>query len=884
MFQMDLSGEWQVRMITAEGTEVYAGGINLPSTTSASMLGVRNENREENHLTDLYPFTGTAEYTRTVRIPEHGKRLCALTLERTRLTEVFWDGVSLGTRDSLMTPHRYMIPDAAPGKHRLTVRVTNAGYPTPGGHMTSPDTQTNWNGITGEISLRFADTMISAVRILPDPAYNRIRVRAEVTGDPEGSLRAAAEGYDEQALPWKDGQLDAWYSPKDTLPLWDEYDPRVMRLTLRTETDSYDVTFGMRKVTTADRKMLNNGREMYLRGSHDGLLFPQTGYTPTSDEEWTRHLKTYQEYGFTHVRFHTCCPPDAAFAAADKLGIWLEPELPFWGTVHTEGEKEYNAAESEYLIREGYRVLEEYGHHPSFIMLSLGNELWGSREKLNEMLRNYRTYDPDKLYLSGSNNFQFAAYPLEEEDIFSGVRLGEHRLLRGSYAMCDAPQGAVQLTAPESRSDFDSAVLPARDAVSAGKRGELLIQRGTGVQKVQAAESAEAVCDIPIITHETGQYACYPDFEEETLYTGPLQPRYLRIYRERLEKAGLYDQHDRFFRSAGKLAADCYKREIEAALRSQEISGFQLLDLKDYTGQCVALVGMLNSLMENKGLIRAEEWRSFCSDTAVLGLLDTFVYRAGERVTLGVRVSASHPQHRPHTVSCQLMRGSEILQRQETSLSGSGRLLTGGEVPFSLPQTNTAGKLQIRLETDTGETNQYPIWVFPQANIQITREGISCQGKTIPFSNAPQKGSIYIPPCEGMPEAAYCTDFWNYPMFAGISRSAGKPLPDGTLGLCIDVQDALLADFPADDYTTPVWYPILKKAHVQPISTADAPVQMIDNVLRCQRLGILYRENGCVCLTARLWEASDDPCVRALAYSLWKGMHNAGINSGLNER
>ena len=97
-----------------------------------------------------------------------------------------------------------------------------------------------------------------------------------------------------------------------------------------------------------------------------------------------------KEYGINHYRYHTACPPDAAFTAADLLGVYMAPELPFWGTVAEEGEEGYDERERDFLFQEGFRILREYGHHPSFLWLSLGNELWGSKDVLNRMMRAYR--------------------------------------------------------------------------------------------------------------------------------------------------------------------------------------------------------------------------------------------------------------------------------------------------------------------------------------------------------------------------------------------------------------------------------------------------------------------------------------------------------------
>ena len=171
----------------------------------------------------------------------------------------------------------------------------------------------------------------------------------------------------------------------------------------------------MREFSTEGMEFRINEKPVFLRGKHDGMVFPLTGAAPTDTESWIKTLKTAKDYGINHYRFHTCCPPDAAFTAADLLGIYMEPELPFWGTIHAENEEGFNKEEQEYLISEGYRILESFGNHPSFVMFSLGNELWGSPERMNLILKNYKEFDSSRLYTIGSNNFQF--YPTIVENL-----------------------------------------------------------------------------------------------------------------------------------------------------------------------------------------------------------------------------------------------------------------------------------------------------------------------------------------------------------------------------------------------------------------------------------------------------------------------------------
>ena len=84
--------------------------------------------------------------------------------------------------------------------------------------------------------------------------------------------------------------------------------------------DHYEVDFGLRSFDAGETHFEINGTETFLSGKHDGLIFPLTGYAPTEIAEWTRILTIAKEYGINHYRFHTCCPPEAAFVAADRLG------------------------------------------------------------------------------------------------------------------------------------------------------------------------------------------------------------------------------------------------------------------------------------------------------------------------------------------------------------------------------------------------------------------------------------------------------------------------------------------------------------------------------------------------------------------------------------
>ncbi len=884
MMKIDLSGQWQVKL-DAEKQETmpqaYPETMMLPGTTSAAGLGMPNPAKETGCLTDVYRFEGAVWFMRTFTAGDWTGEQTMLTLERTRKTTVYLDGRPIGHQESLCTPHRYFLPPVHAGEHTLVIRVDNTDYPTRGGHLTSPDTQSNWNGITGEISLTVAHTLLTDLTVRPDLRRGCLRVHGHIIGAPDGVAGIVLPGQMEHLLPYRRGVLDGECPLRGNEAFWDEAHPEIHTISIDLDGDVYETTFGLRDVRTLGRRLLINGRETFLRGKVDNLLYPKTGYTPTDVASWMTILGIAKEYGINHYRYHTACPPDAAFTAADLLGVYMAPELPFWGTVAEEGEEGYDERERDFLFQEGFRILREYGHHPSFLWLSLGNELWGSKDVLNRMMRAYREADDTKLYSSGANNYQFVPDVLDEENVFVGVRLGRERLIRGSYAMCDAPQGIVQTTAPESVSNYDASIVPETLGQS-GETGKVQIQYGTGVKEVDAQSADALIPDVPVISHEVGQYVFYPDFSEIPHYTGPLKPRNIEAMRENLERAGLYGEHEAFFRQTGHLAVDCYKREIETLLRSREVSGFQLLDLQDYTGQGTALVGVLNAMMENKGLISAEEWREFCAGTVVLGEFASFTGMMGEDIRFDVQISECDPEKQHTCIRCTLMDGErELYACDVTPGARHGRLTDAVSVTFPAEcyrdamQERITG-LTVVLTLEDGTRNHYPIWLIPQVDIRITREGIEKDGRIVAFVSAEEKAdgaAIVVPSAEGQLPAEYCTDFWCYPMFRSISESMGKPVPIGTMGLSIDTASPLLKRFAQEDYTTPAWYAILQTAHVQRLPADIYPaVQMIDNTERCARLGILYQQDGVWHLTARLWEKPNDPTVRALAWSLWEAL------------
>lgn len=894
MIMKDLQGVWELCLDEKKEYKIppkSEDSIRLPDSTAHAGKGICKTVPTTDYMTDRYYFEGYAWYTREIEIEESWTN-CKITLflERTRISTVYIDNVELDTIDSLCGFHEHdLTGKLSAGVHKLTIRVNNTDYPTRGGHMTSPDTQTNWNGIVGRIELQIREQVYpKKVRVDARRADN-VCVSADIMGALEGTAKVAirrktGEILHENEYAYTDGKLKVSLALEGEDLLWDEYHPNLLDAEVCVGTECAVVSFGIRELRCEQRRLLVNDREIFLRGKHDGLVFPSTGFAPMTVQEWKKVLATAKEYGINHYRFHTCCPPDAAFTAADELGIYMEPELPFWGTIAAPGEEYYNESEQAYLIEEGYRILSDFGNHPSFVMLSMGNELWGNKERINSFLHDYKAVDDRHLYTQGSNNFQWVPEVLADEDVFCGVRLSKERLFRGSYAMCDAPQGHIQVEEPNSKHNYDEILVPSWHGEGTATDGYIEIQYGTGVKKVKAEGGEQELNpEVPVISHEVGQYDFFPDFTELGRYEGSQQPLYLQVYQERMEKSGTFSQWQEFFKATGALAIDCYRREIEAFLRTKELSGFQLLDLQDFPGQCVALVGVLNAWMESKGLITAAEWRQFCNDVVILAELDSFVVSAGQKIDMPVKLSVCNwdafggreIQYRVYCEASSVLREGSL-----TFDKSSERLQEVGVVSFDIPALEKPCKVKIALEiTGTEYQNEYELWAYPEYKVEISEKEISYEGKTVCIVRTMEDALVCRKkgvPCVCIPvqtetdvEGTYCTDFWNYPMFRSISESMGRKVPVGTLGLYIHKDE--LTSFPCESYSTPQWFHLVMHSHCTVLDGREDVrllVQPIDNVERAHKLGMLYYQKDVLVCTSRLWEISERAEVRAFAKML----------------
>lgn len=871
MQKISLAGQWALQL---DGQKLgpsanYPEVIELPGSTSAAGLGPINETVDLGNLSEPYRFEGHAYYKKSIHVPQElVDKNCLLYMERTRKTTLWIEGDLVGDYESLNGPHVYdLTGKIKAGDNEIIVRVDNTDYKTKGGHMTSPDTQTNWNGITGRIELQFQEKLhIQKLRTFSRVTEGAVGIELNLSDHLSGSIKIQFQDlsdgkkvmeYEEEI---EGQQISMDVKLNQSLKLWSDVSPNLYEMTLQIlegdkVIDACEQIYGHRDFRASGDKFTINGHRTFLRGKHDGLLFPMTGYAPTDVDTWVDVLTTMKTYGINHYRFHTCCPPEAAFAAADRVGIFMEPELPFWGTITDESYEDHKAEEQAYLIEEGYRMLDAFGNHPSFVMMSLGNELWGSQERLNEILGAYKTYDPRHMYTQGCNNFQFTPSILSNDDFFCGVRFDRERLIRGSYAMCDAPQGHVQVSKPSTRHDYDDFILPSQvEGGSENEASTIEIQYGTGVKEVAATAMETIVPKVPVVSHEIGQYATFPDFREIPKYRGVLKADNFLVFKEDMAKHHLDLLALDYFENSGRLAVDCYKEELEAAFRSKNMAGFQILDLQDFSGQGMAFVGILDPFLDNKGLISAREWRNYCDDAVLLGRFDDYNLVSGSPLMMDIEM-AYYRYEKPgdDAIEWQLLEDETLIDKGhfEVTFDEMKNYYSLGQLTLNLPDRKDMSKLTFQMKMVQQDLEKsYDFYLYPKTRevevsedsiiiadklTQAMREGILRGDKVVLFLDHEEIVHGH--------EATYATDFWNFPMFKSISEWMKKPIPVGTMGLLIEDHHPALAQFLTKKHTDKQWWSILSGGTLLGLDTLNEATQpivrMMDNFGRNQQMALV---------------------------------------------
>lgn len=806
-------------------------------------------------LTPAKHYTGPAWYQKEVIIPAgwKGKRI-ELELEYAHSETTVWvDQAEIGMQYTFVTAQRYdLTKELTPGKHILSIRIDNRIKAINVGqdsHSLTDHTQGNWNGIVGKIGLTAGSLLhFDDIQVFPDlknkTAKISIALDAPLKTGFSGEVTVTGHSFNSPvnhdlkpvkasfSLVNGKGVVNIVLPMGDKMQTWDEFDPALYELTVTAtpkngEKATKQVTFGMREFKASGRQFLINGRPVFLRGTVNNCEFPLTGYPAMDEAAWIRIFKISKAHGLNHMRFHSWCPPEAAFKAADKVGFYLQPEGPSWanhGTSIGDGKPI-----DQFIYDETNRMGKAFGNYASYCMLAYGNEPRGRQvEYLTKFNDYWKQKDSRRLYTGASVGGSWPVIPNNEFMVRAGAR------------------GLSWNKQPESISDYAEQI---------------------------------AKFTVPFVAHEMGQYCVFPDFKEIKKYTGVYRAKNFELFEEDLKDHDMADEAERFLMASGKLQALAYKNEIEKAFRTPGYSGYQLLSLNDYPGQGTALIGVLNAFWEEKGYITAKQFRRFSNSTVPLMRTAKFVYSNNEVFNAAVEVAHYGKAALEHAkVSWKITNSAgQVLASGnfDPKTITIGNCIELGKVSFDLSVIKKAEQLNFEVNIEGTEfSNDWDIWVFPPV-LPVEGMGSSAENRVAGKGKAAAKKDKSVRDHDLKKDQAavyYCTEldqkaediltngglvflntagkvvkgkevvqtflpvFWNTSWF--------KMRPPHTLGILLDPKNPAFKDFPTSYHSDFQWWEIVNNAQV--MNMEDFPkgfrplVQPIDTWFLNRKLALIF--------------------------------------------
>ncbi len=765
-------------------------------------------------LQPLKYYKGAAWYQKEITIPEDWKgQFIGLFLERCHWESRLWvDENEVGMRNSLGTPHQYDLTQVlTPGKHQLTLCIDNRVKdidPGINSHSISDHTQTNWNGVVGQIYLEARPAIhIQAIQVNPAIQENSVAVKVKVQ-NPTGKassvkLNLVVNGTstnESNDFELQEGEnvLEMNLSMGSDVKLWNEFHPNTYTLEASLadqtsgKTDVRSTTFGMREFKAEGNQLTINGQPTFLRGTLECAIFPKTGYPATDIEEWLRIFNICRAHGLNHMRFHSWCPPEAAFEAADQTGFYLQVECSSWANQSTtigDG-KPFD----KYVYQESERMVEAYGNHPSFCMMVYGNEPGGANQIsfLTEFVEFWKNKDSRRIYTSG------AGWPnLPVNDYISD---SEPRIQHWGEGL-----GSI-INSKSPNTDYDWSSFNSR-------------------------------FPQPVVSHEIGQWCVYPNFKEIKKYDGVMRARNFELFQETLKDNGMAQLADSFLLASGKLQALCYKADIEAALRTPHFGGFQLLDLHDFPGQGTALVGVLDAFWDEKGYISPAEYKRFCNSTVPLVRLKKRIFTNDEPFEAAVEIAyygdgpiaSCTPEWKITNKTGQVIQSGKLAQT-DIPLGNAFKL---GDVSVPLASITTPEKMTLEIRIDS-LSNSWDFWVYPAKKEAISGEENVRTVQKLDVQTAQflqNGGSVLLNRKKGTLskemggdiQIGFSSIFWNTAWTHGQAPH--------TLGILCNPKHPALADFPTEYHSNWQWWDAMSHSGAINISSFPAEIKPIVRVI-----------------------------------------------------
>lgn len=761
-------------------------------------------------LTRKHRYVGVAWYQKEFILPKDIDN-AEIFLERVIWkTECWIDGKYLGSQESLVAPQLFQTGKLKEGKHTIVLKIDNQKQFDISirnlAHSYTDGTQVIWNGVIGNMELIAEDKVfIKDLQIFPNVRHQNIKCALAIENKSESNKILNIEVWNQyQIIAKKKVRLSSGIDSVNTIiklnniQLWSEFNPKLYKVTASvTDQDQNilsekSINFGFRILGNKNAQLQLNGKRLFLRGTLDCNVYPIEGHPPMDKNGWIKVFTVAKNYGLNHIRFHSWCPPEAAFEVADSIGFYLQVELPLWSL--TVGKEK---ATLGFLEDEAQKIILNYGNHPSFCFWSMGNELEGDFNWLNNLVYKLKQEDDRHFYTATTFTFQKGhGLSPEPSDDYYITQYTKKGWVRG--------QGVFNSEAPNFITDYSKSI----DSLA-----------------------------VPLVIHEMGQYSVFPDLKEIDKYTGILDPLNLKAIRYNMKKKGLYSLADSFKLASGKFAVLLYKEEIERAMKTNAISGFQLLDLHDFPGQGTALVGVLNSFWESKGLVNPEEFREFCKSVVPILRFQKATYLNSETFNASIQLSNFGPKK---FISKALWEITD--QKDQTIFSGESKSIpinfgvnNLGVISVPLHKIEQATELTVSIKIPhTNFHNSWNIWVYPEQLQAVKDQVLFTNSKEEAFKALAEGKSVLLNPDTSNiigVDGRFTSVFWSPVHF---------PDQPGTMGILCNPKHPALSYFPTEFYSNWQWWDLVTHSKTMIIDSLPENlhpiVRTIDNFFKNRKM------------------------------------------------
>lgn len=297
--------------------------------------------------------------------------------------DVYWDGKHLGYHFGGYTPFEFTIPSAAAGEHELIVRTDSTLE-----RNTIPTHAVDWfhsGGIIRPVELQR----------LPEVSIGGMRITYTMTGDTSANVRIAltlrslagepaevpvslyrnGEKFHSEVVHVPAGDSVEWSIEQDWTELkrWEPEAPELYLIRAVAGRDDLKDRIGFRTVETRNKKILLNGKELYLQGVNRHEEHPEWGFA-FPNKLMTKDLDIILQMGCNTVRGSHYPQSKYWIDLLDERGVLFWSEIPIWGAC-LPAEDTDDPLFVQRALTMMDEMIERDLHHPSIIFWSVHNEI-----------------------------------------------------------------------------------------------------------------------------------------------------------------------------------------------------------------------------------------------------------------------------------------------------------------------------------------------------------------------------------------------------------------------------------------------------------------------------------------------------------------------------